>query len=104
MATVHVVLARVNGRADTGATMPIPMSQSTADETVTSTVNSVAVPGLAGELGQCWSLTVTGGNIWARFSSSGDDAGVDVGWLILDGQTREFAVTVAGESLEIKDA
>ncbi|MEP1292792.1 MAG: hypothetical protein ABJL56_19190, partial [Nitratireductor sp.] len=49
-----------------------------------------------------WSITAVGGNVWIKFgaapvAASGQD------WLVLDGQTREFAAT-AGDKVAVIDA
>lgn len=105
MATVHVVLAGASGRSATGATMPVPNSVPISADTMTSTASSAKADFTAGASwqGLFWSITATGGNVYVRF---GDDpvAAAEDGWLVLDGQTRDFAVTGPSETCAIKDA
>ena len=106
MATVHIVLAGASGRSSTGATMPVMNSVETDADTMTSSVTSaksaITAPASAWA-GLFWSVTASGGNVYVKF---GDDptAVTDDGWLVLDGQTREFAVSAASEQCAIKDA
>ena len=103
MATVHVVLCKVQGR-NRRTILPVPDSVPLGAKTATSSGSSAEVDvGVKGQPGQFWSVTVTGGNIYARFGAN-PTAVTDEGWLILDGQTREFAVCAAGEEIAIKDA
>jgi len=105
MATVHVVLAGASGRSATGATMPVPNSVPTGVDTMTSSASSAQANFNAGSRweGLFWSITATGGNVYVAFGSD-PTAVTDEGWLILDGQTREFAVSAASETVAIKDA
>jgi hypothetical protein len=104
MATVHVVLAHVKGRALTGSTMPVPDSVPIADETMTSSDTSTQSAVVAPSADSFWLVTVTGGDVRAAMGDD-PDAGVDAGWLLLDGaQNEAFAVHAAGEKIAIKDA
>jgi len=106
MATVHVVLSVVQRRALTGATMPVPDSVPAFAETLTSTGTS-AQGAIQGSPGQFWSVTAQGGKIWVAFGASPTAAVAAAGqggWLVLDGQTRDFAVSAAAEKYAIKDA
>lgn len=102
MATVHITLSSVQSRATTGMTMPVVDSVPTATDTMTSSGSS-AQSSITAALGGFWSITATGGNVFAKFGSN-PTAVTDEGWLILDGQTRDFAVSVASEKVAIKDA
>lgn len=103
MATVHVTMNNVQGRAITGSTMPVVDSQPTDAATATSSGTSAEVAGIVGAAGKFWQIAVTGGNVWVAFGSN-PTAGSGAGHLILDGQTRDFAVTADGEEVAIKDA
>lgn len=104
MATVHAVLSRIKGRAYTGATMPVVDAQTITSKTVTSTGTSAEVSGIsASDTDQFWSITVTGGNVYAAFGATAT-AGANNGWLLIDGTTRDFSPNAAGEKLFIKDA
>jgi hypothetical protein len=104
MTQVHIALARVSGRALTGSTMPVPDTTPLAAATVTATSVSAQVAGVAAPDGDCfWSVTVSGGAVEAAFGA-GPEAGEDAGWLILDGQTRDFAAGAAGEKIAVKAA
>lgn len=103
MATVHVVLTGVQGRVSTGAVMPVCNSQPIAVNTMTSSGTS-AESGIAGaEVGNFWNVTATGGNVYVK-AGGNPTAATENGYLVLDGQTRDFAVTVAGEELAVVDA
>lgn len=105
MATVHVVLAGASGRSSTGSTMPVMNSVETSADTLTSSGTSAQADFNAGTDWQhlFWSITATGGNVYAAFGAD-PAAAAESGWLILDGQTREFAVSAASEKVAIKDA
>jgi hypothetical protein len=47
------------------------------------------VPDLSTGFGLFWSVTASGGNVWVLFGSN-PTAVAESGYLILDGQTREF--------------
>lgn len=106
MATVHVCLAHVIARA-AGGPAPVVQSVPVGSDTVTSSGTSAqssltASPsGVAGS--QFWSVTATGGNVFVAFGSD-PTAAADAGWLVLDGQTREFSTSQTGEKIAIKDA
>ncbi|MFD1786956.1 hypothetical protein ACFSC3_05160 [Sphingomonas floccifaciens] len=53
--------------------------------------------------GLVWSITATG-NVWAKFGTGTPVAVEGEGHLILAGQTRDFTVTDAGETIALKDA
>lgn len=104
MATVHCVLGScaIGGRA--GITR-IPETAAEAAETITSSGASQATTAAApaGDEGvRFWSVTAVGGNVWIKFgaapvAASGQD------WLVLDGQTREFAAR-GGDKVAVIDA
>lgn len=103
MATLHIELSVVNARAITGATLPVADSADVgADTKTTSAVSQLS--DLTGQLGQIWTVTATGGNVFLNFGAGTPVAASDDGRMILDGQTRDFAVSVANERLALKDA
>jgi len=106
MATVQIVLAGATGRSATGATMPVVNSVPVDADTLTSGASSAQADFSAPATGWetlFWSVTVTGGNVYVRFGAN-PTAVTEEGWLVLDGQTREFAVSAASEKIAIKDA
>lgn len=103
MATVHIVLSKVQGLALTGVTMPVANSVPLYSDTKTSSVTSQQSDITAPDTNAFWSITATGGNVYVKFGSN-PTAVTDEGWLILDGQTRDFAVSAASEKVAIKDA
>ncbi|PVM90654.1 hypothetical protein [Caulobacter endophyticus] len=100
MATVHIVLANVQARARTGATMPVPDSVPSGVDTVASAAASTQST-LAGAAGQFWSIVSTGA-VWVNFGPN-PVAGSDAGWLVPAGVPRDFAVTADGEKIAVKD-
>lgn len=103
MATVHATLGSSQARSIAGFGLPVFDSAVAASDTVTSSgTSALATP--TGALGQVWSVTVTGGNVYINFGAGTPVAAADSGWLLIDGQTRDFAVSVASEKLAIKDA
>lgn len=103
MATLHVVLARVSSRADTGMTLPTPESVEVDSDTVTPSGTS-AVSSLTAADQDVWIVTAMGGNAWLKFGPDTPVAVSDDGWLIIDGQTRDFAASAAAEKLAYKTA
>lgn len=104
MATVHVVLANVAARADTGATLPVPDSTPIAVDTMTSSGTSAQanITASGPNEGEVWCVTAVGGPVYVR-TGVNPTAVTDQGWLVADGQTLSLAVTVASEKLAIKD-
>ncbi len=98
MATLHINLCRVAGRADTGMTLPVPSSIAAGADTVTPSGTS-AVSSLEASARDVWTVTAMGGNAWLKFGTGTPLAASDDGWLILDGQTRDFAAMTAGEKI-----
>jgi len=97
MTTVHIALTEPS-------TQPVPKSIPKDAETVTTSGTDTDVAGIAGQIGDIWVLTCTGGNVYVAFGDN-PTAGVDqLGYLMLDGETREFAVTIANEECSVKDA
>lgn len=105
MATVHVVLAGASGRSSTGATQPALNSVESGAQTMTSSASSTqsTVVGPTDPSGMFWEVTVTGGNVFGKFGAN-PTAASGSGVLLLDGQTRNFAVSGPSEKFAIKDA
>lgn len=104
--TVHVNLFQVSTRAaDNRQIAGVPPSAVIDAATATATASSAEIPGIVGQRGQVWSITVTGGNVWIKSGVTGSTtAASGDGWLMLDGQTRELGVSAADEVLAIKTA
>ncbi len=103
MATLHVVLSRVVSRADTGATLPTPESVEVDADTVTPSGTS-QLSSLTAADQDVWIVTAMGGSAWLKFGAGEPVAASDDGWLIVDGQTRDFAASAAAEKLAYKTA
>lgn len=108
MATVHITLGQVTGVSVQAVSMPAARSVPIAADTMTSSGTSAqssitADTGGLSRQAAFWSITVTGGNVFVRFGSD-PTAASDTGHLILDGTTRDFAVSATGEKVAIKDA
>lgn len=106
MATAHIVLQNTSARADTGGTLPIPdsavVSVATLTSSGTSQLSGITAAGPA--QGLAWNVTASGGKLWVTMGAGTPVAASGAGWLVLDGQSRDFAVTVESEKLAIKDA
>jgi len=103
MATVHTTIEAVNGTSALGGVMPVAQSIETLAETLTSSATSAAGTIEAPGKNLFWSVTVSGGDIWVKFGTD-PTAASGSGYLMTDGQTRDFAVTLVGEKIAIKDA
>jgi hypothetical protein len=108
MATVHITLGRLrggNGREQIARPeAPVPDSVPIGSDTFSTSGTSTQSASLeAPDTFSFWSVTATGGNVYVAF---GDDpvAAADFGWLILDGQTRDFGACEAGEKIAVKSA
>ena len=93
-ATVDIALAKVENAAVGGAQMPViapvPLDTDLITTISSSQQSDFAVP--AGTVGAFWVITATGDKIRAKFGADPTAvAAEDGGWLILDGQTREFS-------------
>ncbi|MDO8800040.1 hypothetical protein [Phenylobacterium sp.] len=105
-ATVHITLAR-SGR-DTRTEIarparPVHDSVPIASDEMTASGTSAKSTIVTTDTAAFWSVTVTGGNILAKFGSD-PTAAAGEGWLLLDGQTRDFGVSAVGETIAIKTA
>lgn len=103
MATLHVVLARVVSRADTGMTLPVLESVEVDAETVTPTGTST-LSSLTASDKDVWNITAFGGDYWLKFGTGTPEAESGAGYLILSGQTRDFAASTDSEKLAHKTA
>lgn len=104
--TVDIKLASVRGARPYGAALAIVDSITLDDDLLTSSASSqqsdFSVPATTTDA--VWVLTVTGGNIRALFGANPTATQLEAGgWLILAGQTREFAAR-AGDKCAIIDA
>ena len=103
--TCHAVLCQILNRGGAGGqTQPVPKSVPVGKETETASGAAVETDLAATSAeNEYWIVTVNGGDVWVRFAASGSaSAGND--WLMLDGETREFSVTAAGEKASFIDA
>jgi hypothetical protein len=105
MATVHVVLCQVTSksRAQTGSTMPVPDSVPIGADTMTPTSTSAqatVTPGSA-QTGIVWSVTSLDAAVWVNFGAD-PTAAPDSGWMILAGDSRDFAVTSPNEKCAVR--
>lgn len=109
MSTVHFALAYMPSVGASGRGMPIPSSIMIDDQIMSTTgATTITVPGnSAGVTGQtlfetaiAWIVTVSGGSVFVKFGPTGEGSPIastpspsdNTGsWLVLDGQTREFA-------------
>ena len=104
MATVHITTNSVQGRALTGATMPVIDSIPLDSVTATSSGTDADIAGIVGVVGCFWEVVVTGGNVYVAFGTN-PDAGVDPGrHLVLDGERFNAVCLATGEEISIKDA
>jgi hypothetical protein len=104
MATVDIAIAAVQTRGSYGGTVPVidpvPVDTDLITSSGTSQLTDFSVP--AGTSGYVWVFTVTGGNVRVKFSDNPVAvAAEDGGWLILDGQTREFGATAGHKAAVI---
>jgi hypothetical protein len=103
MATVDIALAAAQSVGRSGGTMPvidaIPIDTDLISSSGSSVQSDFAVP--AGAAGLFWVITVTGGNVRVKFNDNPTAvAAEDGGWLVLNGQTREFGA-VAGHKAAV---
>lgn len=106
MATIHVVLANVSARGDTGGSMPVmdsaPVGVATITSSGTSQLSGITAAGPND--GLVWFVTAKDGAVWVNTGSGTPVAASGSGWLIPSGQWLNIAVSVASEKLAIKDA
>lgn len=104
MATVDIAIAAAQTRGANGGTLPVydpvPVDTDLITSSGTSQQTDFTVP--AGSYGLVWCFTVTGGNVRVKFGDNPTAvAAEDGGWLILDGQTRDFAATAGHKAAVI---
>jgi hypothetical protein len=85
MALVQIAFTSASGLPIVQA-IPEPATQF-----INSTATSTATTGASGNGGVC-TVTVTGNDVWVAFGAS-PVAAPNTHWLVLAGQTRDFAVT-----------
>lgn len=92
MATVRIVLGKVNNASMVPVLMAVPINKVTFTSSGANQATAFAVENNDGDGGRddVWQITVTGGNVKVAFGPS-PDATVDFDHIILDGQTREFS-------------
>lgn len=108
MATVHITVGQVTGVSTAGASMPVARSVPISADTMTSSGTSAqsSITASTGSLSRqaaFWSITVTGGNVFVAFGPD-PTAASDTGHLLIDGTTRDFAVTASSEKIAVIDA
>lgn len=106
MATVHIVLTQVKALSEDGNGVAVPASQEKLADTMTSTTTSVKAAIAADytdAVDDFWTITVAGGNAWVKFGLD-PTAASDTGYLLVDGQTRDFSVSQLGETVAVKTA
>lgn len=103
MATVHVEMARVRGRALTGSTMPVTDSVALASASQSSSSTWTASTVVAPDTNAFWTVVASGGDVLVRFDADPVNNGGN-GRRVNAGMSRDFAVTAAGEKIAIKDA
>lgn len=106
MATVHVVLSVVDQASSvSGNIMPVAKSIPYAADTVTTSASSVQSSLVAPQPPNnlFWEVKAKDADVWVNFGSN-PTAAVDVGWLVSAGETRQWAVTTAGEKCAVVNA
>ncbi len=103
MATIYIELSSVQGRAMTGATLPIADGVDLGGDKKTTSASS-QLSDLVGQPGQFWTVGVRGGDVMLEMGAGTPEAVDDGSRLLMDGQTRDFAVTAVNERLAFKDA
>ncbi|TPJ52712.1 hypothetical protein [Mesorhizobium sp. B2-6-4] len=107
MATVAITLGSVAQRTYNGA--PIYGSVALGSQALASsgasqqsTVVSAAPTDPIDKTFPVWSITASGGKIWVKFGANPTASAGD-GWLILDGQTRDFGAAMTAEKVAVID-
>lgn len=109
MAKVDIIIAGCSGQGAGGRPLPVPDPVPVLHEVKTSSGTSSPTTGAAaGEAGtktnQVWVITVSGGDVRVKFGAAPVAAdAADGGWLVLDGQTREFTA-LGGHKAAVIDA
>ena len=103
MATVNVVLTKVEGYDDSGRhVIPVPAADYKVQENFTSSGTSQATTAAAAGRDEVWCVTVSGGDVYVSVGSS-PTAASGTGWLIKDGVTWQ-ASAEADQKLALIDA
>ncbi|MGB3830908.1 MAG: hypothetical protein WA975_03480 [Mesorhizobium sp.] len=106
MATLSVVIAQTYN-PKRGYRDPVPAATPFAAEKITTSGTSqkstIGSTGVYGAFGSYWILTASGGDMWVKFGTD-PTAAAGSQWLILDGQTREFAVDADAQKVAVIDA
>jgi hypothetical protein len=103
MARLMIALDRVRNGAGSGGTMPVPSSIPDVAELLNTTTTSAQATATAANTQQYWIVTAVDGNVWINFGTN-PTAASGSGWLVINGTTREFSVTVTGEKIAGIDA
>lgn len=103
-ATVDITLVTVENRVITGATLPVEGSTEIDQDTIVASGSSqqsdFAAPG-SGLTGAFWVITLTGGNIRAKFGSNPAAVAAEAGGrLMLAGTTRHVSA-LGGDKVAI---
>lgn len=103
MATVTIVLGKATSKfGENNDPMPIPNAAYDEQQDITSSAASQPTTIVADDKRQYWSVTASGGNVRV-VAGAAPTATATTGWLVIDGQTREFGA-VLGQKLAIIDA
>lgn len=100
MATAHLRLGGIRGRADTGSTIECYSGPPRIGEDITPTSGSVTTT-ITGRLGEVWSITALGSNLTV-VPGIDPDAAEELGWIVLDGQTYSLSVAAEGEKIAVR--
>jgi hypothetical protein len=104
MATLSVVVAQIyNPKIGYKDPVPSAVALASAEITTSGTSQQTAFSTDGSTFGAFWVITATGGNVWVKFGANPTAAAGDQ-WLILDGQTRDFAVDAYAQKLAVIDA
>lgn len=107
MATVHVVLSVVDqASAVSGNMMPVAKSVAIDQDTLTTTASSQVADITAPQPpnGLFWDVTAKDADVWVNFGPETPVAAAESGWLVTAGQTRQWAVSTAGEKVAVVNA
>lgn len=104
MATLSVVVAQTYNPM-TGYRNPVPSATALASTSVTTsgTSQQADITSSGASYGAFWVLTASGGDVWVKFGSDPTAAAGDE-WLIVDGQTRDFAIDAYSQKVAVIDA
>ncbi|MCA0000967.1 MULTISPECIES: hypothetical protein [unclassified Mesorhizobium] len=106
MATVAITLGSIAQRTYNDA--PVYASVALGSQALASSGASQqstvvsAAPDLIDKTFPVWSITASGGKVWVKFGANPTASAGD-GWLILDGQTRDFGAAMTAEKVAVID-